>query len=42
MGMGAVSLAAMLGETGILLPAKGPLLHFARKIDVLIWPLKKA
>ena len=26
---------------GIVLPQDRPLLHFARKLDVLIWPLKK-
>ena len=27
---------------GILLPDTAPLLHFARRLDVLIWPLRKA
>jgi len=32
----------MASAAGIELPAIPPLLHFSRKIDVLIWPLKKA
>jgi uncharacterized protein YqjF (DUF2071 family) len=27
---------------GILLPASAPLLHFARRLEVLIWPLRRA
>ena len=27
---------------GLVLPETGPLLHFARKLEVLIWPLRKA
>src|SRR5205807_10646962 len=27
---------------GILLPKTAPLLHFARRLDVLIWPLRRA
>ena len=32
----------MASAAGIELPAIPPLLHFSKKIDVLIWPLKKA
>ena len=27
---------------GITLPAAAPLLHFARRLEVLIWPLRRA
>ena len=37
-----IEMNTMAEAAGIRLPAKSPLLHFARKIDVLIWPLKKA
>ncbi len=33
---------SMAAAAGICLPATPPLLHFAKQIDVLIWPLKKA
>jgi uncharacterized protein len=32
----------MASAAGIQLPAIQPLLHFAKRLDVLIWPLKKA
>jgi hypothetical protein len=32
----------MAAAAGITLPSGIPLLHFSKKLDVLIWPLKKA
>jgi uncharacterized protein YqjF (DUF2071 family) len=32
----------MAAAAGIVLPASKPLLHFARRQDVLIWPLQRA
>jgi uncharacterized protein YqjF (DUF2071 family) len=32
----------MAAAAGIELPATAPLLHFARRIDVVIWPLRRA
>ena len=32
----------MASAAGVQLPAIQPLLHFARRLEVLIWPLKKA
>lgn len=32
----------MAAAAGIVLPASKPLLHFARRQDVLIWPLRRA
>jgi hypothetical protein len=32
----------MAGAAGIALPDTSPLLHFARRIDVLIWPIRRA
>jgi hypothetical protein len=29
-------------SAGIQLPRTQPLLHFAKRLEVLIWPLKKA
>jgi hypothetical protein len=29
------------GAAGIVLPRTPPLLHFARRLDVLIWPLRR-
>lgn len=29
------------GAAGIILPRSAPLLHFARRLDVLIWPLQR-
>lgn len=31
----------MGSAAGIYLPASGPLLHFSRQLDVLIWPLRR-
>lgn len=31
----------MAAAAGITLPAEGPLLHFSRRIDVRIWPLRR-
>ena len=31
----------MAAASGITLPARPPLLHFSRKLDVLIWPLRR-
>jgi hypothetical protein len=31
----------MASAAGIKLPEVRPLLHFAKKLDVLIWPLRK-
>lgn len=33
---------SMAAAAGIVLPEVAPLLHFAKSLDVLIWPLKKA
>lgn len=33
---------SMAAAAGIPLPSATPLLHFCKKLDVLIWPLKKA
>jgi uncharacterized protein YqjF (DUF2071 family) len=33
---------SMASAAGISLPATPPLLHFSKKLEVLIWPLKKA
>jgi hypothetical protein len=32
----------MAGAANIMLPDTPPLLHFARRLDVLIWPLRRA
>ncbi len=32
----------MASAAGISLPAKKPLLHFAKEMDVLVWPLERA
>jgi uncharacterized protein YqjF (DUF2071 family) len=32
----------MASSAGIVLPDTKPLLHFAKRLDVLIWPLKRA
>jgi uncharacterized protein YqjF (DUF2071 family) len=37
-----ISANTMAGAAGIELPKTAPLLHFARKLDVLIWPIEKA
>jgi len=36
------SLNTMASAAGIQLPATRPLLHFSKRLEVLIWPLKKA
>jgi uncharacterized protein len=36
------SINSMAASAGIQLPAIQPLLHFAKRLEVLIWPLKKA
>ena len=33
---------SMASAAGITLPQTAPLLHFARRLDVLIWPLRRA
>lgn len=37
-----LALNTMCEAAGISLPATAPLLHFARQLDVLIWPLRPA
>lgn len=37
-----ISINSMAASAGIQLPAIQPLLHFAKRLEVLIWPLKKA
>jgi uncharacterized protein YqjF (DUF2071 family) len=37
-----ISTNTMASAAGIDLPNAAPLLHFAKKLDVLIWPLEKA
>jgi hypothetical protein len=32
----------MAASAGIRLPDAPPLLHFAKRLDVLIWPLERA
>jgi hypothetical protein len=36
------SVNTMASAAGIHLPATPPLLHFAKRLEVLIWPLKRA
>ena len=36
------SINSMAASAGIQLPGIQPLLHFAKRLEVLIWPLKKA
>jgi uncharacterized protein len=36
-----ITLNTMAGAAGILLPDTPPLLHFAKKLEVLIWPLQR-
>lgn len=37
----AISVNSMAAASGITLPANPPLLHFARRLDVIIWPLRQ-
>jgi hypothetical protein len=37
-----LELNTMAAAAGIHLPTTAPLLHFARRLDVLIWPLRRA
>lgn len=37
-----LSINSMAASAGIQLPTIQPLLHFAKRLEVLIWPLKKA
>jgi uncharacterized protein YqjF (DUF2071 family) len=37
-----IEINAVAPAAGISLPASAPLLHFARKLEVLIWPLRRA
>jgi uncharacterized protein len=39
---GEFSVNSMAASAGIQLPGIQPLLHFAKRLEVLIWPLKKA
>jgi hypothetical protein len=37
-----IEMNTMAAAAGILLPEISPLLHFARRLEVLIWPLRRA
>jgi len=37
-----IEVNTMAAAAGIDLPDTGPLLHFAKRLDVLIWPLRRA
>jgi len=36
-----IEINTMALASGILLPSSDPLLHFAQRLDVLIWPLRR-
>ena len=38
----AIKTNTMASAAGIVLPNEKPLLHFAKELDVLIWPLERA
>jgi uncharacterized protein YqjF (DUF2071 family) len=37
-----ISVNSMASAAGIVLPDANPVLHFAKRLDVLIWPLRRA
>jgi hypothetical protein len=37
-----IEINTMASVSGISLPATTPLMHFAKKLDVLVWPLYRA
>jgi len=37
-----IAINSVATASGLVLPEVEPLLHFARKLDVLIWPLQEA